>query len=118
MRPPHISRSFSLLTVLMAIPLLAIVGYIAYDRYVADASRDDGWKTYRNERFRYEFRYPPDWQVIYEVESLDQSREGQTVIVARERPFPSAPGAWPLPHVFAAVNFQGDWCVSTLGMTS
>ena len=114
--PPGISRSFPLLTLAMAVPLVAILAFIAYDRYVKDDAPSDGWWTYRSERQGYELRFPPDWRIIYEAESLDQQGARQTVIVSPTQP--SSPGVWPLPHVFAAVNFQGDWCVSTLGVTT
>jgi len=94
----------------MAIPLVAILGYVAYTRFVADDTPGDAWQTYRNERFKYEFRYPPDWKIIYEFESLDQTGEHQTVVFAREWPSPSAPGVRPRPNVFASVNLPGGSC--------
>jgi hypothetical protein len=121
-RPPQISRSFPLLTLAMAVPLVAILAFVAYNRYVQDDGPSDGWKTYRNERYSYELRYPPDWEII---EERDYPRGGgnepidiQYVVFARDPVDPAQPGVRPVPHVYAAVNFQGDWCTSTLGMST
>lgn len=113
MKPAHgISRSFPLLTLAMAVPLIAILAFVAYDRYIKDdGATSDGWWTYHSDRFGYELRLPPDWKIIYESESLDQNGEMQTVVISPTPP--TSPGTWPVPHIFAAVNFQGGWCEST-----
>jgi hypothetical protein len=123
-RPPQVSRSFPLLTLLMAIPLVAILGYIAYARYVADDAPGDGWKTYRNERFKYEIRYPASW--VVERESGGDLQPGvpthwisfidptvPTPDFAQPRSMTSPPLVYPA-RLVAWVNPQGDWCTTTL----
>src|SRR5262245_14313315 len=101
--PPQVSRSFSLLTLAMAVPLIALLAFISYQRYVQDDSANDGWKTYRNERFKYEFRYPPDWNVVggREPQPGDDFLMQYVVISPKEMP---NPGTWPALHVMAVVN--------------
>ena len=124
--PPQVSRSFPLLTLLMAVPLVAILGYVAYTRYVADDAPGDGWKTYRNERFKYEIKYPPTWQVGRDEHGeLQPGMEtGFTDIWDRTVPTPGnlPRSASDLPIVYPAravawVNPQGDWCLQRVTET-
>jgi hypothetical protein len=105
--PPVISRSFPLLTVLLAIPLIAAIAYISYDRYLKDDG--DGWLTYRNERFKYEFRHPPDWKVAggREPQPGDDFVTQNVLFSPAKRVNQSL---WPSPNVAAYINFQGDLC--------
>ncbi len=120
--PPHISRSFPLLTLAMAVPLVAILAFITYDRYVKDDGPSDGWKAYRNERFKFEIKYPPTWAIERDDPPADLQPEMPTKYTSfidkavstpdlatpftssnPSRVFPSKAVAW--------VNPQGDWCL-------
>src|SRR5436189_234905 len=124
-RPTFISRSFPWLALLMAV-LVAIVGFLAYDRYVKDDGPNDGWKTYRNERFKYEIRLPPVWEVERDtggdVEANVPTR--YTVYVDHTSPdepypiSPDQPSPKRAPRVTVWVNPRGDWCTSTTGITT
>jgi hypothetical protein len=111
------------MTLLMAIPLVAILAYVAYDRYVKDDA-GDGWKTYRNERFKYEIRMPPSWELEREnggdlqpglpthwISFID--RTVPTPDLSQPRSMSSPPLVYPA-RLVAWVNPQGDWCTSTL----
>ena len=64
------------------------------------AGRDE-WRTYRNEVYGYEFRYPSAWKVQIRNPEPGDDFETQYVNV-------SGPGG----SVLVAVNFQGDWCLA------
>jgi hypothetical protein len=122
--PTQISRSFPLLTLAMAVPLIAILAFVAYNRYVKDDG--DGWKTYRSDRFKYELRLPPRWEVERETGGdlkpglptrhtvyVDRSAPDEPVPASSDQPTPKR-----APRVTVWVNPQGDWCTSTTGMTT
>jgi hypothetical protein len=127
MKPAHgISRSFPLLTLAMAVPLVAILAFVAYDRYVKDDAPGDGWKTYRDERFKYEIRFPSTW-------NLDRDDGGQltpelttryTSFLDSTVPTPNltTPQSGMYPARFPTkavvwVNPQGDWCLQRVTET-
>jgi hypothetical protein len=122
----RISRSFRLLTLAMAVPLVAIVAFVAYDRYVKDDGPGDGWKTYRNDRFKYEIRLPPGWEP--ERESGGEVEPGVTTLhsiyvdrLAPDEPYPVSSAEPPpkrAPRITVWVNPRGDWCTSTKGVTT
>ena len=118
-RPPQVSRSFPLLTLLMAVPLVAILGYVAYARYVADDAPGDGWKTYRNERFKYEIatRRHGRLTAMSRRAAAGHATTGSTdSSTARAHAWQLAAQccgptvAYPARAV-AWVNPQGDWCL-------
>ncbi len=112
-RPPQISRSFPLLTLLMLVPLVAIVTFVAYDRYVKDdgpADAGDGWQTYRNERFRFEIRLPAEWRVENVLETSSEAKRGISVRFA-DPAHPASSGT--ALHADVKINWVGDWCVSS-----
>jgi hypothetical protein len=121
-RPPRFSRSFPVLTLALAVPLIAVMAFTTYDRYLKDAG--DGWKTYRNERFGYEIRYPLTWQVDRESGGDVQSGPPTHWISFIDRTVPTSDSTEPRtmaspPLVNPArlvvwVNPQGDWCMGTL----
>jgi hypothetical protein len=110
------------MTLLLAIPLVAILGYVAYDRYLADDAAGDGWKKYRNERFKYEIRYPASWDVERDGPVLDLQPGLPTHYISFiDRGVPTPDITKPIsaadpPRIFptkavAWVNPQGDWCL-------
>jgi len=120
-RPPQISRSFPVLTLLMAVPLIVILGYVVYTRYVAEDAATDGWKTHRNERFKFEITYPPTWEVArnegvelmpgvpaWTTEFVD--RAVPTPDVTRPRSVSDPPLVFP-PSAQVLINPQADWCL-------
>jgi hypothetical protein len=115
MRPAHgVSRSFPLLTLAMAVPLVAILAFVAYDRYVKDDGPGDGWQTYRNERFKFEIRLPPSWRVELEHETSSESRPGVAGIAVRfaDPEHPSSFGQ--ALHAEVSIIPGGrDWCTSS-----
>lgn len=106
-RLPQISRSFPLVTLLLAVPLVAILAYVAYGRYGAP---DDGWKTYRHEIFKYEFRYPADWTIVENREPQPGDDFLSQLVVIAPKAKAQEPNRRPAPHVMAMVNPQGDQC--------
>ena len=103
--------------------MVAIVVFVAYDRYVKDDGPNDGWKTYRSERFKFEIRYPATWEL--ERESGGDLKPGMpthwisfmdptvpTPDISQPRSASSPPLIFP-PRVVAWVNPQGDWCTSS-----
>src|SRR4051812_27137342 len=109
-----ISRSFPLLTLAMAVPLVAILAFVTYDRYVKDDGPGDGWQTYRNERFKFEIRLPPNWRVEREGATSSESRPGVTGINVRfaDPAHPSDSGQ--ALHAEVSIIPGGrDWCVSS-----
>ena len=66
----------------------------------------DGWLTYRNDEFGYEFRYPPDWRIeirppLHDVET-NVDVQGVNVWKGND--------AEPTARVLVVVNFYGGWC--------
>src|SRR5690242_5875027 len=112
-RPPRISRSFTWLTLAMAVPLLAILAFVAYDGYVKQDGPGDGWKTYRNERFTFEIRLPENWRVERELETSSEARPGVSGIYVRfadpQHPTDSGTAL----HADVRIIPGGDWCVSS-----
>lgn len=62
-RLASIPRPFLWPMLILAGLLVAVASQVAYDRYAEGARPDDGWQTYRNERFDYEIRYPGNWVI-------------------------------------------------------
>ena len=117
-RPPQFSRRYPWLTLALAIPLVAVLAFIDYQRYVEEDA-GDGWKTYRNARFGYEIRLPPSWEVE-RVDSPGDLKPGlptqMTTFVqggVRDDPIPRSSDQPPpqvAPRASVWVNPQGDWC--------
>src|SRR5215216_2871135 len=96
----NVSRLFPLLTLLIAGPLVAVQAFVAYDLYIKDDAPGDGWKTYRHERFKYEFRYPPDW-VVTENREPQPGDDFLTQLVVMTPKSVSGPNRRSAPHVMA-----------------
>jgi hypothetical protein len=89
----------------MAVPLVAILAFVAYDRYGKDGAPDDGWKVYRNQRFRFELRLPPAWEIRYENE------QANALAISFTDPANRA-DLVDVPYVLVGINPAMDWCVS------
>ena len=67
---------------------------------------DDGWKTYRNERYGYEVRYPASWQAEIRDPRPEDDFETQNITLDNG---PREAGGG---HVIVWVNPQGDACTT------
>jgi hypothetical protein len=88
----------------LALPVLLVGAAVATAAVYAVAIRGeggDGWKTYRNQQFGYEIRYPPDWTIAVRDPLPTDDFEYQDVDFAHG---PDSAGV--------TVNFQGGWCES------
>ncbi len=82
-------------------PLLVAAGLATFFGVQALLAEDrgDGWETYRNEKYGYQFRYPPDWFLEAGAGQVNEGIEIQYTSVTRGDD-----------RVLIGVNFQGGWC--------
>ncbi|HLF72550.1 MAG TPA: hypothetical protein VI759_10405 [Dehalococcoidia bacterium] len=96
---------------MLCIAVAAAVAFVLLD------NDGDGWKTYRNDRYGYEVRYPPEWHLDVGERLVDPVDDFETQSVRFRKGAPPDPNA-PLAGaehgaaiVAIYVNFMGDWCL-------